>query len=79
MDKRDLKVGDVVQIAPNNVNFAACFMVVTEPKVWGAQGYILCPAANGPRQAFFRCKFEDMEFIGHAEWSIGDREAEADA
>lgn len=42
MEKTDcLKVGDVVQLNPDTVNnkaFAACFMIVTEPKNWGRTG-----------------------------------------
>ena len=72
MDKRELQVGDVVQINPDKEDcfFGGCFMQVTEPKSFGAQGFILMPQSrdNPPGQAFFRCKFEDMEFIGKAAW-----------
>ncbi len=43
MEKTELKVGDVVQLHPDKVGnkaFAGCFMTVTEPKEWGAQGYV---------------------------------------
>lgn len=41
----DLKVGDVVQINGQIKDsfFAGCFMTVTDPKPWGAQGYIAVP------------------------------------
>lgn len=40
-------------------------MMITEPKSWGAQGFVQIP---GSGQAYYRAKFEDMEFIGHAIW-----------
>lgn len=77
MDKRELKVGDVVQIAPESDKiFGGHFMVVTEPKPWGAQGYCEAFPYEGkdgrcPRGlAYYRCKFENMEYIGHTEWII---------
>ena len=37
----DLVPGDVVQIDPaHDPVFGGAFMVVTEPKSWGAQGYV---------------------------------------
>lgn len=76
MEKKELKVGDVVQINPDHDEiFGAHFMIVTEPKSWGAQGYCLgfpYKNENGERiergLVFYRCAFENMEFIGHAEW-----------
>ncbi len=69
MDKRELKPGDVVQLAPSDDHaFGGCFMLITEPKSWGAQGFIALPTERGriPSSAFFRCKFEAMEYIGAA-------------
>lgn len=72
MEKRDLKVGDVVQLSPDMENsfFPGCFMYVTEPKSWGAQGFVMIPASGTepPGEAFFRAKWEDMEFVGRAAW-----------
>lgn len=68
MQKRDLEIGDVVQIDPeHDKRFGGCFMVVTEPKAWGAQGYCASPEHPGGL-FFYRCKFENMEYIGKAEW-----------
>lgn len=76
MEKTDLKVGHIVQIDPaHDPIFGGHFMVVTEPKPWGAQGY--CPVF--PHQdkdgktvpggfAYYRCNFENMELVGFAEW-----------
>ena len=64
----DLKVGDVVQVDMPGTCWHGCFMLVTEPKTWGAQGCILIPEKKDepPVQAFLRCKHEEMEFIGPA-------------
>lgn len=43
MEPRELTEGELVQLNPEtarNRMFAACIMVVTEPKSWGAQGYV---------------------------------------
>jgi hypothetical protein len=50
--------------------FAACFMVVTEPKSFGAQGYVTALGENGEPggQAYYRAGWDEMEFVGHAEW-----------
>ena len=77
MDKRELKVGDVVQIDPAHDNtFGGCFMVVSEPKSWGAQGYCAAPGQSG--LAYYRCPFDAMEFVGRAEW-VNKRDVEAAA
>lgn len=84
MDKVELKIGDVVQISPDHDPvFGGHFMVVTEPKSWGAQGYCLCfPTIPTERAApvtykglaYYRCKFANMHYIGKAEW-IGEGNA----
>lgn len=59
-------VGDVVQIHPRDVDddiFAGCFMTVTEPKPWGAQGYVQIP---GKGQAYCRVRTEHLTLIGRA-------------
>jgi hypothetical protein len=67
MIKRELRVGDVVQIDPaHDPRFGGCFMVVSEPKSFGAMGYCASPEESG--LFYYRCSFENMEFIGHAEW-----------
>ena len=73
MEKRILEKGDVVQLSPtikSNPMFGACFMVVTEPKEWGAQGYVPALGENGEigGQAYFRVNWEDMEYVGKATW-----------
>ncbi len=71
MKPMDLQIGDVVQISPTLEGcFKACFMMVTEPKGWGAQGFVSIPHSRDvlPGCAYFRCKWEDMEFVGKAAW-----------
>ena len=73
MEKRELEIGSLVQLNPDTVGnkmFAACIMVVTEPKGFGAHGYVQALGENGEPggQAYYRAKWEEMEFVGHAEW-----------
>lgn len=65
-DDLQLTPGDIVQINPNVERFGGSLMVVTELKSWGVQGYVQVP---GSGQAYYRCKFEDMERTwGRAVW-----------
>jgi len=70
---KELHVGEIVQLSPDvgNPAFAYCFMVVTEPKPWGAQGYVYTLGTrDGPGgQAYYRAKWEEMAWTGgRAEW-----------
>lgn len=74
MIPRALKVGDVVQLSPavDNPAFAFSMMIVSEPKPWGAQGYV---QALGTRddtggQAYYRAKWDEMEYVGSATWVV---------
>lgn len=75
MEKMNLAQNDIVQLNPETVKnkaFGGCFMIVTEPKEWGAQGYV---QALGTReeiggQAYYRASWDEMELVGIAEWSI---------
>lgn len=71
VDIRKLEIGDVVQLSPDscrNPMFGGCFMTVTEPKKFGAQGYVQALGENGEMggQAYYRAKWEEMEFVGSA-------------
>lgn len=75
MNEQTIKAGQLVQLNPDTVNnkmFAACIMVVTEPKQWGAQGYVQALGTGGEMggQAYYRAKWEEMELVGNAEWVI---------
>ena len=69
----DLEIGDIVQLNPNTVGnkmFTACFMIVTEIKEWGVQGYVQALGENGNPggQAYYRAKWDEMELVGRSEW-----------
>jgi len=73
MEQQELKAGQLVQLNPKEVGnkmFAACVMVVTEAKQWGAQGYVQALGKYGQAggQAHYRAKWEEMELVGNAEW-----------
>ena len=67
MEKCELRPGQIVQINPDHDEvFGGCLMIVTEPKSWGAEGYVQIP---GKGEAYYRCDFQNMEHTnGHAEW-----------
>lgn len=71
-----LKAGMVVQLAPTvgNPMFACCMMTISEPKAFGAQGYVQALGQKGEPggQAYYRAKWEEMEFVGQAVWVTGD-------
>jgi hypothetical protein len=73
VDEQKLKRGAVVQLNPETVTnkmFAGCLMVVTEPKVFGALGYVQALGENEEPggQAYYRARFEEMELVGEAAW-----------
>lgn len=71
-----LLVGEIVQLSPpdtKNPMFAGCLMVVTEPKPWGAQGFVQMTGENNKPggQAFYRATWATMERTGGmAEWVL---------
>lgn len=77
MEPRELIKGDVVQLGPRTANpgFAYCFLIVDQPKGFGAQSYVHCvgrrdqPAGSGGL-AFYRAAWEDMTYIGKAAYII---------
>ena len=70
MSAEKLEPGDVVQLDPAcGPVFGGAFMLVTEPKVWGAQGYV---QGLDKGRAYYRAKTEQMHFVGKAEWVPND-------
>lgn len=75
IDKR-IVLGSVVQIRPDGDHggFSGQFLVVSEMKSWGVQGYIQCFHETDLKQmggqAYYRVKFEDIAYIGTAEWVV---------
>lgn len=69
-----LQKGYICQISPDfEVRpFAGCFLVVTDPRPWGAIGYVQSLGQdNEPGgQAYVRVKLEDLVLVGAAEWIV---------
>lgn len=67
------QIGDIVQIDPaHDKLFGGHFMVVTEPKSWGAQGYVRVMPSQG--LAYYRVKFENAVKVGVAHWVFDELE-----
>jgi len=74
-----MKINDVVQLNPitcRNPMFAGCFLIVTEVKTWGVQGYVQALGEDDKPggQAYYRAKFDEFIKIGIAVWGIKDLE-----
>ncbi len=68
-----IEAGDVVQIDPaHDDKFGGCFMLVTEVKSWGVQGFVKIPAKG---DAYYRCEFSHLHRIGAAEWLPAEAES----
>lgn len=68
--------GDIVQIDPeHDTVFGGCLMVVSEPKAWGAQGYVNVP---GQGLAYYRVKEKDAKMVGKAEWLFEMKQEDED-
>ncbi len=71
MEKCELKIGDVVQINEyaKDSMMTGAFLVVTEPKSFGAQGYIATShkmeLVRLDGLAYLRVNFEEIDYIGH--------------
>lgn len=64
-----LEIGELVQLNPEtcrNRMFAGAIMTVTEPKPWGAQGYVqmLGTDGNPGGMAYYRAYWDEMEKTG---------------
>jgi hypothetical protein len=71
VSENPISVGDVVQIDPTrDAIFGGHFLVVTEVKSWGVQGYCRPLDALGGL-AYYRVPFEQCVRIGKAEWVSG--------
>lgn len=69
MTTHDVKVGDIVQVAPDKEMFGACMVVVTELKSWGIQGYVQSAGVAG--QQYIRLKSDEYEYTGgRAIWMV---------
>ena len=66
MAEGELKVGDIVQITGESQRWCGCFVVVTELKSFGIQGYMPVPHVNTVGTAYVRLNKEDYERVGTA-------------
>ena len=70
MNESTLIPGDIMQLNPEttlNKAFAGCMFIVSEPKVFGAQGYVqgLGKSQDAPAgQAYYRARWSEMEPTG---------------
>ena len=72
MEERELQIGDLVQINPTHP-YGGALLAITEPKSWGAQGYLISEyvlegLVRFKGRAFLRVKWEDVEYVGKLEW-----------
>lgn len=78
-----LQDGDIVILRPDtcrNPMFAGCPMTVTEPKAWGAQGYVQALGENGKPggQAYYRAIWDEIDVTGGRNpWRVGSQVDEA--
>lgn len=80
-DLTTVESGHVFQIGPNATNpaFAFNFLVVGDDAVvkpWGVQGYSkpLGERSDEPPStavAYYRARWEEIEFVGKAAWTVG--------
>lgn len=76
MKNENLKVGEIVQLNPDEVgnkSFAGALMVVTELKSFGAMGYVqsLGSRTEAGGQAYYRANWHEMEKTGgFVEWLV---------
>jgi hypothetical protein len=79
MNTMELEVGDVVQLNPDH-KYSGLLLVVTEPKEWGCQGYLMSQfnfeATRFQGVAYLRAKFEEFEYIGQMRWVWEPKELE---
>jgi hypothetical protein len=72
MSPATLQHGQIMQLSPvatRNRAFSGCLFIVTEPKSWGAQGYVQALGASREEsggQAYYRATWEEMDPTGGA-------------
>ena len=65
--------GDVFQIDPeHDPNFGGAFIVATEIKTWGIQGW--CHSLSGATVAYYRVAWGKIVYIGRSAWSFEGEE-----
>lgn len=81
MNPQTLEAGYVVQLSPEmvkNRRFRGCLMTVTDPKPFGAIGYIQVPSdlPDGDLTLiYYRAEWDEMQPVGIARWLSGGSES----
>ena len=77
MTPTTLRIGEIVQLVPGatrNKAFSGCLMVVSEPKGFGAQGYVQALGEardSSGGKAYYRATWDEMEQTGGmAPWVV---------
>lgn len=74
MKTTEYKQGDIFQFSPDNPNFPGQFIVASEIKDWGIQGYLLLAYPDAGTlvrfkgMAYLRPKYEEIVKVGQVEW-----------
>lgn len=81
MKKRELVKGDIVQLCPDyGKGFGGLLLIVTEPKEFGCQGYVLDywsdEAITYKGKAYLRPSWDKIEYVGRLHWIQEDEEEE---
>ena len=71
MEKRTLEIGDVLQIHPDH-KYGGFLLVVTDPKDWGCQGYLLneyqFEVVRYKNKAYLLVEWKNLEWVGKLYW-----------
>lgn len=68
-----VEVHDVVQLDPAHCRWGAIFVVVTEVRSWGIQGWFPVPRADDQTaHSYIRAKHGEYVRVGRAAWTMGD-------
>lgn len=78
------ETGDIFQIDPNkDSKMGAQFIVATDVKPWGIQGYLLLDhlddslvRVKSSGAAYYRVPWENLQWVGKAEWMIGSAKSQ---
>lgn len=68
--------GDIIQINPGHPKIPRMFVVVTHPKKYGCQGFLLSPIDTGDffykynGFAYFDLDYKDFKKVGKCKWEI---------
>ncbi len=66
--------GEIIQIVDEDHHWFPCLVIVSEPKSFGCQGYVLIPHndKSPTGQAYIRLNHDDYVSVGRAEITAGE-------